>query len=169
MRRRFISWGLALGLGLPGGAALISSAHAEAPESAGSAAQQAEEAAKRADQAAEQADEAAKTAGKAADQAGEATERASDKAMDTASSPAATGKDAKIEEAVEKRLERADMEDGVDVQAKDGVVTLSGTVDSEKMRGRIVETATKTEGVKDVNDHLTVEGIHREGSTPARR
>jgi osmotically-inducible protein OsmY len=180
MRTRFISWGLALGLGLPGGLASISSARADAPEAAGSAAQQAAEAAEQAGQAAEQAGEAAKSAGKAADEAGEAAgtaagsaaDEASEtakKASDTASSTSAKGKDARLEAAVERRLERGDMEDGVGVQAKNGVVTLTGTVESEALRERIVNATTKTDGVKDVNDDLKVEKVHQEGEAPEMR
>jgi osmotically-inducible protein OsmY len=37
------------------------------------------------------------------------------------------------------------------------------------MRERIVDATTKTDGVKDVNDHLKVEKVQRGGETPERR
>lgn len=172
MKKGFISWGLALGIGLPGGMATISSAQAEDTQSAGTAAKEAGEAAKQAGEAAEQAGDAAKSAGTAAeeagDQAGTATKGASEgpsekasatthKASGTASS--AKSRDARLEEAVESRLEKGEMAEGIQVQTKNGVVTLTGTVESEAMRTRIVDAATETKGVKDVNDHIKVETV----------
>jgi osmotically-inducible protein OsmY len=181
MRRRFISWGLALGLGLPGGLASISSARAETPEAAGSAAKEAGEAAKQAGEAAQQAGDAAKSAGKAAeeagDEAGTATKRTTETTTERASgtmqrtsgkTSSAKSRDARIEEAVESRLEKGDMDDGIQVQTKNGVVTLTGTVDSEAMRTRIVDAASDTKGVKDVNDHIKVETVEQ-GDSPDRR
>lgn len=44
----------------------------------------------------------------------------------------------------------------IDVDTKDGVVTLSGAVDTPAARSRAVELARNTEGVRDVADQLTV-------------
>lgn len=45
----------------------------------------------------------------------------------------------------------------IDVDSKDGVVTLSGTVDSEQEKELATRIAANTEGTKTVNDRLTVE------------
>jgi osmotically-inducible protein OsmY len=45
----------------------------------------------------------------------------------------------------------------IDVATANGVVTLSGTVDSETAHRRAVEIARATDGVRDVEDHLRVE------------
>lgn len=45
----------------------------------------------------------------------------------------------------------------IDVDTREGVVTLTGSVDSEAARNRAVELARATEGVKDVVDNLRVE------------
>lgn len=45
----------------------------------------------------------------------------------------------------------------IDVTTANGVVTLSGKVDSEAARRRAIEIARGTEGVRDVEDHLRVE------------
>jgi hyperosmotically inducible protein len=46
----------------------------------------------------------------------------------------------------------------IDVDAKDGMVTLSGTVPSEKAKERASEIARGTEDVKGVDNKLTVKG-----------
>jgi osmotically-inducible protein OsmY len=45
----------------------------------------------------------------------------------------------------------------IDVDTKDRVVTLNGKVDTETARGRAVQLARGTDGVRDVVDRLTVE------------
>jgi hyperosmotically inducible protein len=45
----------------------------------------------------------------------------------------------------------------IDVDTKDNVVTLTGTVRSEGERSRAIDLAYQVEGVKGVNDKLTVE------------
>jgi len=44
----------------------------------------------------------------------------------------------------------------IDVDTKDGVVTLSGTVDNAEMKSRAVQIAQGVQGVKSVNDNLSV-------------
>ena len=44
----------------------------------------------------------------------------------------------------------------IDVDTRDGAVTLSGTVGSEAQRRRAVQLARETEGVRSVTDKLTV-------------
>lgn len=44
----------------------------------------------------------------------------------------------------------------IDVDSRDGVVTLSGTVDSEQEKELATHIAANTEGTKSVNDQLTV-------------
>lgn len=44
----------------------------------------------------------------------------------------------------------------IDVDTRDGVVTLSGTVGSEAQRQRAVQLARETEGVRSVTDTLTI-------------
>ena len=46
----------------------------------------------------------------------------------------------------------------IDVDAKDGKVTLSGTVPSEQAKSRANEIVKNTEDVKDVDNKLTVKG-----------
>jgi hyperosmotically inducible protein len=50
----------------------------------------------------------------------------------------------------------------IDVDTVNGVVALSGTVDSEAARERAVALAKQTEGVKDVEDHLMVQAATAE-------
>ena len=45
----------------------------------------------------------------------------------------------------------------IDVTTANGVVTLSGTVDGEATRQRAVEIASRTDGVRDVQDRLRIE------------
>jgi osmotically-inducible protein OsmY len=60
----------------------------------------------------------------------------------------------------------------VNVDTKDGVVTLSGTVDSQAAKDRAEQIARKTDGVKDVRDDLAVasntvaSGATQNGNTP---
>jgi hyperosmotically inducible protein len=44
----------------------------------------------------------------------------------------------------------------IDVDTKDGVVTLSGTVNSRDERDRALRLASETSGVRGVTDRLTV-------------
>ena len=44
----------------------------------------------------------------------------------------------------------------IDVDTRDGVVTLSGTVGTEAQRQRAVQLARETEGVRSVTDNLTI-------------
>ena len=53
----------------------------------------------------------------------------------------------------------------IDVKSNDGVVTLSGTVDSLERRDRIVQIATWVDGVKRVVDDIHVTGS---GAAPSR-
>ena len=46
----------------------------------------------------------------------------------------------------------------IDVDVKDGVVTLRGTVPTEAGRARALEVARKNDGVKSVLDRLTIAG-----------
>jgi len=45
---------------------------------------------------------------------------------------------------------------GINVEVKDGVVTLTGKVESDKIRGRAEKLAKKVKGVKSVVNQLTV-------------
>ncbi|HTL46382.1 MAG TPA: BON domain-containing protein [Vicinamibacterales bacterium] len=55
----------------------------------------------------------------------------------------------------------------VNVDTKDGVVTLSGTVDSQAARDRAEQIARNTDGVKDVRDNLAVaSSTVASGATP---
>ena len=58
----------------------------------------------------------------------------------------------------------------IDVTTANGVVTLSGTVDSEMTRRRAIEIARSTDGVRDVEDHLRIEaaGAQRADSEGAQ-
>lgn len=44
----------------------------------------------------------------------------------------------------------------IDVDTKDAVVTLSGTVDTPELKSRAVQIAQSVQGVKSVNDNLSV-------------
>lgn len=48
----------------------------------------------------------------------------------------------------------------IDVDVKNGVVTLNGTVPSEAGRARAIECAKKNDGVKNVVDHLRIAPAH---------
>jgi hyperosmotically inducible protein len=48
----------------------------------------------------------------------------------------------------------------IDVDVKNGVVTLNGTVPSEAARARAMECAKKNDGVKSVVDHLRIAPAH---------
>jgi hyperosmotically inducible periplasmic protein len=52
----------------------------------------------------------------------------------------------------------------VDVKARDGVVTLSGTVADEEHRRLAEDTAASMQGVTRVENNLRIESAHREGS-----
>jgi hyperosmotically inducible protein len=51
----------------------------------------------------------------------------------------------------------------IDVDVKDGVVTLQGTVPSEAGRARAIAEAKKTDGVKNVVDQLKIAPAHNTG------
>ena len=90
-------------------------------------------------------------ASREAEQAGEATRRA---ARETASDLGDTWTTTKIEA---KYFGDADVKGrNIDVTTRDGVVTLTGTVDSERARQQAVALAQQTEGVNRVEDRLVV-------------
>ena len=90
-------------------------------------------------------------ASREAEQAGEATRQA---ARETASDLGDTWTTTKIEA---KYFGDADVKGrNIDVTTRDGVVTLTGTVDSERARQQAVALAQQTEGVNRVEDRLVV-------------
>ena len=67
--------------------------------------------------------------------------------------------DASIEDQVKIKL-AGDMEvkgGGLDVSVKDGVVTLKGRVESDRVRGKAEKLAKKIKGVKSVVNNIQVE------------
>ena len=84
--------------------------------------------------------------------------------IETAGAPRADSESAKVsDDDIADRIEAKYYRDenvgsnDIDVSANAGVVTLSGTVDTESERRRAVMLARRTAGVKDVNDELKVE------------
>ncbi|MGH9145170.1 MAG: BON domain-containing protein [Vicinamibacterales bacterium] len=84
--------------------------------------------------------------------------------IEPAGAPRADSESAKVsDEDIADRIEAKYYRDenvgsnDIDVSANAGVVTLSGTVDTESERRRAVMLARRTAGVKDVNDELKVE------------
>ena len=97
------------------------------------------------------AGDAAKKTGDAMDRAGTAVATAGEKAYDATA-------DAAVTAAVKTKFLADTTIAGlkIDVDTKDNVVTLSGTVASAAEKRRAVEVARDTEGVKKVVDHLKV-------------
>jgi len=97
------------------------------------------------------AGDAAKKTGDAMDKAGTAVATAGEKAYDATA-------DAAVTAAVKTKFLADTTIAGlkIDVDTKDNVVTLSGTVASAAEKRRAVEVARDTEGVKKVVDHLKV-------------
>lgn len=56
---------------------------------------------------------------------------------------------------------------GLDVTTENGVVTLTGTVDSEMARRQAVTLARSTDGVRGVRDRLAVAGANASGARPS--
>jgi osmotically-inducible protein OsmY len=77
--------------------------------------------------------------------------------------------DVRLEEALVRRLENSDAVEAhrVDVEAEQGVVTLSGQVGNLLARDRAVSVAEATRGVVDVRDRLAVRTTEREDSAIA--
>lgn len=96
-------------------------------------------------------DEAQKKAGDTAERAGEATKDAAGKVVDAT-------KDAAITTAVKSKFLADDDISGlnIDVDTKNGIVTLSGTVKTAAEKSRAVQIARNSDGVKSVVDKLKV-------------
>jgi len=94
---------------------------------------------------------AASSVGNAADRAGNAMSNAADKAGEAVGDAALTGKvkTALIADPDVKALK-------IDVDTKDKVVTLNGSADSQAHADKAVTIARGVEGVKSVENHLTV-------------
>lgn len=90
-------------------------------------------------------------AGAAADEAGRTAGQAADQVGDAAGDAALTGK---VKTKFLADTSVAGLK--IDVDTKDGVVTLSGTVKSAAERDRAVSIARGTDGVKDVVNKLSV-------------
>jgi hyperosmotically inducible periplasmic protein len=75
--------------------------------------------------------------------------------------------DASVTTAVKTRLmkDKAARETSIDVDTKDGVVTIAGTVPTEADKTRIEALVRRTTGVKSVNDNLAVSGVGTSGRT----
>jgi hyperosmotically inducible periplasmic protein len=71
---------------------------------------------------------------------------------------ACSSSDPGITTAVKSKLAADEMvqASGIDVDTKDGVVTLSGAVESQMAKDRAVQLARETDGVTSVDDRLTV-------------
>ena len=104
------------------------------------------------------ADQAGAAAGRAADQAGDAAHRAADKLGAAASDAKGNLSDAGLTAKVKTRLgtDNRVHASHIDVDTKDKVVTLNGSVASDAERQAAIEIARGTDGVSDVVDHLTV-------------
>ncbi len=100
-------------------------------------------------------DQAATTAGQKMDQAankvGAATERAAEKTAVVVEDSAIT---TKVKSAVLAEPGLKTLQIGVDT--KDGVVTLSGTVDTPVLKERAMQIAQKVDGVRSVVDNLAI-------------
>lgn len=72
---------------------------------------------------------------------------------------------------VKAKLALDDMVDAstIDVDTRNRVVTLKGTVESDEARARAVMLARQTEGVRDIVDELTVESARRDTLPAAGR
>ncbi len=109
-------------------------------------------------EAADKAGDAVATAGK---KVGDAADKAGDKIGDAASKTAEATADAAVTAKVKTKFLADSSIAGlkIDVDTKDNVVTLSGTVASAAEKRRAVEVARETDGVKSVVDRLKV-GTH---------
>jgi osmotically-inducible protein OsmY len=88
-----------------------------------------------------------------ADKVASATERATDKAATAVDDTAIT---TKVKSAVFAEPNLKSLQIGVDT--KDGVVTLSGAVDTPDMKDRAMQIAQGVNGVRSVVDNLQVKG-----------
>jgi hyperosmotically inducible periplasmic protein len=161
-----------VGGALIGGAALA----ANQTETVDKASQEAKQAGEAAKQAGEDATEAAKKASKAAEEeakkAGEQIDEAASKSKKEIDEEAASAKKVVEETAkgegtspqlqgqlerklsTDQRLHGSDITTAVDDK---GVVTLSGTVPTEKAKARALQVTTGLKGVTEVRDELTVQ------------
>jgi hyperosmotically inducible periplasmic protein len=55
----------------------------------------------------------------------------------------------------------------INVDTKDGVVTLTGNIDSQQAKDRALKLARETKGVRDVQDMISVRQASGEGSAPS--
>jgi osmotically-inducible protein OsmY len=135
----------------PGG--LDDAAQAKAGEVAQTADAKTDSAQKKAGDAADKAGDAVATAGrKAGDAAGKAGDKIGAAASDTAEATADAAITAKVKTKFLADSSIAGLK--IDVDTKDNVVTLSGTVASAAEKKRAVEVARATDGVKRVVDRL---------------
>jgi len=93
------------------------------------------------------ADKMANSANKAGDKMATSTEKAGDKIDDAALTTKV--KTALMAEPGLRSLE-------INVDTRDNIVTLNGTVDSQEKKQRAMQIAQKVEGVKSVSDNLVV-------------
>jgi hyperosmotically inducible protein len=103
-------------------------------------------------------DAAQAKAGEVGDKAGDAASRAGDKIGDAADKTVDAAADAGITTKVKTKFLADTTISGlkIDVDTKDNVVTLSGTVPTAAEKRRAVEVARDTDGVKSVVDRLKV-------------
>jgi len=99
--------------------------------------------------------------------AAQAVDTAKEKTKATASKTGQVLSDAEITTAVKTKLLADKTVSGskIDVDTKDGVVTLNGAVNSAAERNAAVRIAHQTHGVKSVTNHLTLETAATTGST----
>lgn len=97
------------------------------------------------------AERASQSVASATDRAASATDRATTKAAVAVDDTAITTK-VKAAVMAEPGLKTLD----INVDTKNGVVTLAGTVDSPDLKQRAVTLAQQVEGVRSVSDHLVV-------------
>jgi len=98
------------------------------------------------------------TANKVGQEAGKAAHKTGDKAGTGAQQAGAATGDAAVTSQVKAQLASHEPDAaGLNVETSGGVVTLSGTVDSPYLRQRAVELARNAKGVKDVQDHISVQ------------
>lgn len=88
----------------------------------------------------------------------EGTKEAADKTEDAASAVGTKVEDASITSAIKMKLASDDLTDAsdIDVDTKDGVVTLNGTVSSQAELDRAIQLAHEAAGVKDVISNLKI-------------
>ncbi|MCD2511944.1 BON domain-containing protein [Comamonas endophytica] len=131
----------------------LDSAVARTEQAADNAAQRTEEATRSAGARIEAgAERAGDAASNAADRVGDATSNAANNAMNVAGEATTT---AEIKAALVKDSELSALQ--INVDTKDGVVTLNGTAPSESAKTRAGEIAKGVGGVKSVNNMLTVQ------------